>query len=127
METIIKELNTKSSWIPENKTKSGPFGMEIAAAEMTCDINGKRRYITAEWNTAGDEDICFEITDMSIYDTVTFRNNDIALMDKIRSHEDYKIFLDTEEAYESDYVEPCRKLAGMILDLMKDHGVDIDQ
>lgn len=109
----------------EWKKKKSLVTMCSAIAEAQTEDSGEKVYITAQWMDQNPDEIYFEVTPESIYDFLTFKRDDIEVLDEIRENliEEYYT---ADEAAGGRFAEICSVLSGNVAEMLKENGADAD-
>lgn len=88
----------------------------FAIAEMEIEEDGETKFLTAEWVDALDKRIVFEVTDVCIYDMITYRDGSPEELEEIRENAKVLPEFITDGHYKGNYPEQYEALTWLIKD-----------
>lgn len=100
----------------------GPFGMDVACAEMHIKDETGEKYLTLCWVSEAAESLEFDITTLPIFEYLLsddLDEDEMAELDERRGSEG-EYLIETAEDYDGPYVEQLKEMARMLVEKMKE-------
>lgn len=122
---IEKEAGGIRTAYVETKKKKSLITMCSAVAEKSVMDSGNKVYVICEWMDQNPDEIYFEVTDESLYDFLTYKRDDIEVMDEIRD-DIIEEFYTMEEALSSRFKEAADELYDSMKVILEENGAETD-
>ena len=123
MEIKINEISRRCESHESFGMACGPMAMDVVIGEMVLEVNGETKYLTCEWISEAYDSLCFEITNVPIWDYFIDDESDVDELDEIRSADDSEMIDgNLVDEFDGPYQLQLEALRKIVIDKVKEEG-----